>query len=72
MKRRSINSNRDLTSVVVGAPGGGVLHDRGVGQGVGERVVGVGVGEDSGGGVGEGGVSLGLSASEGSEGYHQL
>ena len=43
-----------------------------IGQGVGERMVGVGVGEDSGSGVGEGGVSLGLSAGEGSEGYHQL
>ena len=37
-------------------------------------MVGVGVGEDwdSGGGVGEGRVSLGLGASEGSKGYHQL
>ena len=42
------------------------------GQGVGERMVSIGVGEDSGSGVGEGGVSLGLSAGEGSEGYHQL
>ena len=43
-----------------------------IGQGIGERMVGVGVGEDSGSGVGEGRVSLGLGAGEGSEGYHQL
>ena len=43
-----------------------------IGKSIGKSVVGIGVGEDPGSGVGEGRVSLGLSAGKGSEGYHQL
>ena len=43
-----------------------------IGKSIGKSVVGIGVGEDPGGGVGEGRVSLRLSAGRGSEGYHQL
>merc|ERR1711971_1066135 len=59
----------DKSSIIVGASSIG--HHMGVGQSIGKSVVGIGVGEDTGGGVGKGRVSLGLSAGRGSEGYHQ-
>merc|ERR1740123_1758116 len=55
----------DESSIIVGASSIG--HHMSIGK----SVVGIGVGEDTGGGVGEGRVSLGLSGGRGSEGYHQ-
>ena len=67
---KTIDLSDLVTSIVVGASSIG--HHMSVGQSIGKSVVGIGVGEDTGGGVGEGRVSLGLSAGRGSEGYHQL
>merc|ERR1711983_138567 len=54
----------DKSSSIVGASSS-IGHHMGVGQSVGKGVVGIGIGEDPGRGVGEGGVSLGLSAGKG-------
>merc|ERR1719458_799777 len=57
----------DESSIIVGASSIG--HHMSIGKSIGKSVV--GIGEDPGGGVGKGRVSLRLSAGRGSEGYHQ-